>query len=78
MSSKIITFLDLAGHQKYLKTTIFGLTGHIPDYAMLVIAANAGVGMSNLIRLFKRRLCRAGQCTSFCSGKLISKGRFPV
>lgn len=46
LSSKIITFLDLAGHQKYLKTTIFGLTGHIPDFAMLVIAANAGVGMS--------------------------------
>jgi GTPase len=45
MSSKIVTFLDLAGHQKYLKTTIFGLTGHIPDFAMLVIAANAGVGM---------------------------------
>jgi hypothetical protein len=45
VSSKIITFLDLAGHQKYLKTTIFGLTGHIPDFAMLVIAANAGVGM---------------------------------
>ena len=44
LSSKIITFLDLAGHQKYLKTTIFGLTGHIPDFAMLVIAANAGVG----------------------------------
>lgn len=44
MSSKIVTFLDLAGHQKYLKTTIFGLTGHIPDFAMLVIAANAGVG----------------------------------
>ncbi|CAB4019019.1 GTP-binding 2-like, partial [Paramuricea clavata] len=43
MSSKIVTFLDLAGHQKYLKTTIFGLTGHIPDFAMLVIAANAGV-----------------------------------
>lgn len=42
-SSKLITFIDLAGHHKYLRTTIFGLTGHSPDFAMLVIAANAGV-----------------------------------
>ena len=26
-SKKLITFIDLAGHQKYLKTTVFGLTG---------------------------------------------------
>ena len=24
-SSKVITFIDLAGHEKYLKTTIFGI-----------------------------------------------------
>ncbi|KAL9954791.1 hypothetical protein ACROYT_G042368 [Oculina patagonica] len=42
-SSKLITFIDLAGHHKYLRTTIFGLTGHSPDFAMLVIAANAGI-----------------------------------
>ena len=27
-SSKVITFVDLAGHEKYLKTTVFGLTGN--------------------------------------------------
>lgn len=43
-SSKLITFIDLAGHQKYMKTTIFGLTAHCPDVAMLVIGANSGVG----------------------------------
>ena len=43
-SSKLITLIDLAGHQKYMKTTIFGLTAHCPDIAMLVIAANSGVG----------------------------------
>lgn len=43
-SSKLITFIDLAGHQKYMKTTIFGLTAHCPDFAMLVIGANSGVG----------------------------------
>ena len=35
--------MDLCGHEKYLKTTIFGLTGLIPDYAMIIIGANMGV-----------------------------------
>uniref|UniRef100_A0AAY4A4G5 Tr-type G domain-containing protein n=1 Tax=Denticeps clupeoides TaxID=299321 RepID=A0AAY4A4G5_9TELE len=42
-SSKMITFIDLAGHHKYLKTTIFGLTSYCPDFAMLVVGANTGV-----------------------------------
>ncbi|OWF43546.1 GTP-binding protein 2-like [Mizuhopecten yessoensis] len=42
-SSKLITLIDLAGHHKYLKTTIFGLTGHAPDFAMLVVSANTGM-----------------------------------
>uniref|UniRef100_A0A1I7ZAY0 Tr-type G domain-containing protein n=1 Tax=Steinernema glaseri TaxID=37863 RepID=A0A1I7ZAY0_9BILA len=43
MSAKVVTFIDLAGHEKYLKTTIFGMTGHMPDYTMLMIGANAGI-----------------------------------
>ncbi|XP_062622202.1 GTP-binding protein 1-like [Saccostrea cucullata] len=42
-SSKVITFIDLAGHEKYLKTTVFGMTGHAPDFAMLMVGSNAGV-----------------------------------
>ncbi|CAI4223529.1 unnamed protein product [Auanema sp. JU1783] len=42
-SSKLITFIDLAGHEKYLKTTIFGMTGHMPDYTMLMVGANMGI-----------------------------------
>ncbi|XP_041640374.1 GTP-binding protein 2b isoform X1 [Cheilinus undulatus] len=42
-SSKMITFIDLAGHHKYLKTTIFGLTSYCPDFAMLVVSANTGI-----------------------------------
>ncbi|KAK3755913.1 hypothetical protein QZH41_019435, partial [Actinostola sp. cb2023] len=42
-SSKVITFIDLAGHEKYLKTTIFGMTGHVPDFAMLMVGSNAGI-----------------------------------
>ncbi|XP_023686830.1 GTP-binding protein 2-like isoform X2 [Paramormyrops kingsleyae] len=42
-SSKMITFIDLAGHHKYLKTTIFGLTSYCPDFAMVVVGANTGI-----------------------------------
>uniref|UniRef100_A0A7N6ADM5 Tr-type G domain-containing protein n=1 Tax=Anabas testudineus TaxID=64144 RepID=A0A7N6ADM5_ANATE len=42
-SSKMITFIDLAGHHKYLKTTIFGLTSYCPDFAMLMVSANTGI-----------------------------------
>lgn len=42
-SSKVITFIDLAGHEKYLKTTVYGMTGHAPDFCMLMIGANSGV-----------------------------------
>ncbi|XKL61527.1 hypothetical protein PGB90_008584 [Kerria lacca] len=46
-STKVITFIDLAGHERYLKTTVFGMTGHAPDFGMLMIGANSGiVGMT--------------------------------
>ena len=32
--------VDLCGHEKYLKTTLFGMTGYFPDYAIMFIAAN--------------------------------------
>jgi len=40
---KYISFLDLCGHEKYLKTTVFGLSGLMPDYAMIVVGGNMGV-----------------------------------
>lgn len=42
-SFKIITFYDLAGHEKYLKTTIYGLTSIYPDYCLIMIGANVGI-----------------------------------
>lgn len=42
-STKLITFMDLAGHKKYLKTTVAGLTGYLPHYAMLVVSGSAGI-----------------------------------
>jgi GTPase len=45
-SAKVVSFMDLAGHERYLKTTMFGLTGGAPDYAILMVGANAGmIGM---------------------------------
>lgn len=42
-SRSVMTFIDLAGHEKYLKTTIAGLTGSHPDYAVVIINSLAGV-----------------------------------
>ena len=41
-ASKVVTLVDLAGHERYFKTTAYGLTGHLPDYACLIISANNG------------------------------------
>lgn len=30
-------FFSLCFKEKYLKTTVFGMTGHAPDYAMLMV-----------------------------------------
>jgi GTPase len=46
-ASKTVSFIDLAGHERYLRTTVFGLTGCAPDYVMLMVGGNAGlIGMS--------------------------------
>ena len=42
-NEKIISFMDLAGHEKYLKTTVFGVTGMFPDIGIVVIGANTGI-----------------------------------
>ena len=42
-SSKVVTLYDLAGHERYLKTTVLGMTRNMPDYACIVISANNGI-----------------------------------
>lgn len=39
VSTKLVTFLDLAGHRKYIHTTIQGLFGYSPHHAMLVVSS---------------------------------------
>lgn len=41
--SKLLTFIDLAGHHKYIRTTIRGLTSYSPHYVMLIVSGTAGV-----------------------------------
>ena len=42
-SRKVISFFDLAGHEKYLKTTILGMSSSYPDICFILISANNGV-----------------------------------
>lgn len=42
-SDKSMIFVDLCGHRKYLKTTLFGVMGYYPDYAILIVGANRGI-----------------------------------
>ena len=42
-AAKVVTLVDLAGHEKYFKTTAYGLTGYLPDYACVLVGGNAGI-----------------------------------
>lgn len=66
-STKLVTLIDLAGHHKYLKTTILGLTGYSPDFAMLVVSANAGLGKESE-GVVKNRKVLLGCLPLFCFG----------
>lgn len=52
-SAKVITFIDLAGHERYLKTTVFGMTGHAPDFGMLMVWKLETVSKKTIIFTFK-------------------------
>lgn len=54
-STKIVTFFDLAGHEKYLKTTILGLTSTRPEMCFIMIGANRGILKMTVEHIF---LCK--------------------
>ena len=54
-STKVISFFDLAGHEKYLKTTISGLASSRPDVCLIMIGANRGVLKMTIEHIF---LCK--------------------
>jgi GTPase len=41
-SSKILTLFDLAGHERYARTTVSGMSGGSIDYVMMVVNASMG------------------------------------
>ena len=45
-SSKIITFFDLAGHKKYLRHTISGISSNDLDYVLVVVGANMSMAVA--------------------------------
>lgn len=57
-SVKIVTFYDLAGHEKYLRTTIYGLSCSLPDYAFVIVGGNQGISSMTLEHI---SLCMALQ-----------------
>ena len=48
---QVVTFIDLAGHERYLKTTIFGMTGHAPDFSMLMVSDEKSI--HNILKTLK-------------------------
>lgn len=56
VNDRIYTFVDLAGQETYLKTTIHGLSANTLDYAMLVMSASNGFP-SNTRKHFALALC---------------------
>uniref|UniRef100_A0A182Q877 Tr-type G domain-containing protein n=1 Tax=Anopheles farauti TaxID=69004 RepID=A0A182Q877_9DIPT len=46
-STKLVTFMDLAGHRRYLKKTVQALSGYCPHHALIVVAAG---NISNMTR----------------------------
>ena len=56
-NDKVIGFIDLAGHEKYLKTTMSGLTGSMIDYGMMTIGLGTYGGDHGHSQFAKAYLC---------------------
>jgi len=55
-AARVITFMDLAGHEKYLRTTVAGISQGMADYALVLVHAGRP---PNHITLSHLRLCAA-------------------
>jgi GTPase len=42
-TTRSVTLIDLAGHPKYLKTTVHGMLGRKPDYCVICVSVTAGI-----------------------------------
>lgn len=50
-ASRVVSFIDLAGHERYLKTSLFGLTSGAPDCVLVSISPLMAVGGTRVDRL---------------------------
>lgn len=46
--NEVVTLVDLCGHEKYLKTTLFGVTGMFANYGLLIVGANQGISKTTI------------------------------
>ena len=51
LCAQVLQIIDLGGHEKYLKTALFGMTCLLPDYAILTVAASRGLDRGSLEHL---------------------------
>jgi len=42
-AKKVVSLVDVGGHERYLRTALRGVMSKYPDYAMLVVASNTGL-----------------------------------
>ncbi|CAF1360564.1 unnamed protein product [Rotaria sordida] len=82
-STKIIAFIDLSGHKKYMKIAVFGLAALHPDFATLCVDAPTGIGMFSFLKglpvfivINKIDLCSQAtiQQTLECLTSLLKRG----
>ena len=38
---QVLRFIDIGGHEKYLKTALYGMTSLLPDYVLLCVNTHA-------------------------------------
>jgi GTPase len=56
-AAKTISFMDLAGHEKYFRNTIAGVSRGMADYALIVVNANQGLNHMTMKHLQLSFLC---------------------
>ena len=39
--AQVLRFIDIGGHEKYLKTALYGMTSLLPDYVLLCVNTHA-------------------------------------
>ena len=49
-SKRVQSLVDLCGHEKYLKTTMYGMVSMYPDYSMVIIGANDGSTINRMTK----------------------------